>query len=568
MQPPAAPVVLAKVSEREQRQQLQARFDALKMERSSWLTRWREIAEHIRPRGFRDQVTQTNKGDNKHQKIINFVPLEAARTLAAGMMAGITSPSRPWFRLTLEGDVSLVEMPEVKDWLGKCEKVLREDLAKSNIYKALHLIYADLGPFATAAMLIEEDQEDGARAYVFPVGSYCLATSPRGDVDTLFRDVSMTVLQLVKLFGINRCSLGTQNLYRARQYDQRVAVVHAIFPNEDFKEGSLGPSGKKWLSCWWEANSSGEDGFLRQSGYEERPIMAPRWEVTGEDAYGFGPGFAAIGDCKALQLLEKRSAQAADKVVMPAMQAPSASQHGMLSLVPGGVSFVDSLGEGRGLRPAYEVNPNAIQIFEMKIERHEQRIRKAFYADLWLSITQTTGQMTAREVDERREEKLLQLGTVLEALNDELLDPIIDRFFAIALRQGRLPPPPEALQGKTTKTEYISIMAQAQKLLQTTGLERIATYVGNLAALKPEVLDKLDMDQLVDELADALGVPPVIIRADEAVEALRAARAQAAQKQQLMEQGAQAATTAQTLSATSMEDGNALTEMLRGAGVR
>lgn len=552
----------------ERKRKLQKRFEALKAERGEWMARWRDIGDFIRPGGFREMRSDANRGDNKHTKIINFTPIEAARTLASGMMAGITSPSRPWFRLTIEGPTSLSEAPGVKAWLSECEKTLREDLARSNIYKALHLVYADLGPFCTAALLVEEDGEDGARAYVFPVGSYVLATSPRGDVDTIIRETTYTVAQLVKDFGRERCSEAVQRMYDDGQLDARIGVCHAVMPQRDYEEGVVGPRGFPWTSCWWEDGSPVDAGFLRESGYRERPIMCPRWEVTGEDVYGRGPGFAAIGDCKALQLLERRSAQAVDKVVTPPMAAPTAAQHATLSLIPGGVSFVDGLGAGQALRPAYEVNPAAVNVFELKIERHERRIRKAFFADLWLMLSESTGQMTAREVSERREEKLLQLGTVLEALNDELLDPIIDRFFAIALRQGRLPPPPDELQGVELKVEYISIMAQAQKLLATTGLERIAVFVGNLAGLRPEVLDKLDVDQLVDELADALGVPPAIIRADEAVAALREARAQAQAQQVAVQQGAQAAQTAKTLADTSLEDTNALTEMLRGVGVR
>ena len=556
-------------AEQQLRAELVKRFDALKSERSQWLTNWEEIAEHMRPRGFRKQRSDANRGDKKHNKVINFTPLKAARTLASGMMSGITSPSRPWFRLTVSGSPEVTEAPKVKEWLSASERVMREDLAKSNVYKVLHLVYADLGPFGTSAILIDEDEEDGCRAYNFPVGSYVLATSARGDVDTLFREVSLTVKQVVQMFGIEKCGLGVRRLFEEKKFDTRVDIIHAIMPNDAHKPGAIGADGKPWLSCWWEVAAGAEAGLLRRSGYEERPLMAPRWEVTGEDTYGHGPGFAALGDCKALQLLERRSAQAMDKIVNPPMAAPTAAGTGIIDLAPGKTSFVDGLGAGQAIRPVMELNPNVITIFDAKVQRHELRVREAFFADLWLMLSEGGApQMTAREVQERREEKLLQLGTVLEALQDELLDPLIDRLFGIALRRGRIPPPPEELQGKDLKVEYVSIMASAQKLLSVTGIERIATFTGNLAALAPDVLDKLDLDQLVDELADSLGVPPAIIRPDEAVAALRQARAKAQQQQAQTEQAVQAAQAAKTLSETDTEGTNGLTEMLRGAGVR
>lgn len=553
----------------ERRKKLTSRFEAMKQLRATWLTRWRDIADHQRPHAFRENRSDVNDGRNKQSKIINFTPIEAARTLASGMMAGITSPSRPWFRLTVAGNTELREAPAVKTWLSDVERTMREDFARSNLYKAFHLNYADLGPFGVSTLFIDEDAKDGARCYVFPVGSYCLATSPRGDVDTLFREVSLTVSQVVRLFGLANCSAATKEAHKQGRFDERVDLMHVVMPNDEYVEGTFGFSAKPWASCWWEVKASPEEGFLRESGYEERPFMAPRWEVTGEDVYPSAcPGMAAQGDCRALQLLERRSAQATDKVVNPTMAGPAAAKNTPISLVPGTVNFIDGLGAGQALRPAYEINPNAIQIFEVKIERHERRVRKAYYADLWLLLSESTGTMTAREVMERREEKMLQLGTVLESLQDELLSDTIDRYFALGLRAGRFPPPPRELEGVSLKVEYISILAQAQKLLSTTAIERIAQFTLVVGQQRPEVLDKLDLDQVVDELADSLGVPPAIIRADEVVEALRQARAEAQQAQAQQAQVTQAAQTAKTLSETDTSGDNALNELSRAYGAR
>lgn len=557
-----------KNTEPELKKQLAERYLALKTDRSTWLETWDSIASHMRPRGFRRSTFETNKGTEKHEDIINSTPLEAARTLASGMMAGVTSPSRPWFRLTVPGNADLSEQPAVKEWLTEVERRLRRAMAKSNIYKGFFLVYSDLGPFGVAAMSVEEDVEDGVRAYVFPVGSYCLATSARGSVDTLFREESMTVKQLAELFGIENCTDKVRQLHKDGKLNERVNVIHCIWPNDKYQQDAVGPEGKRWLSYWWEESSTTEDGWLRRGGYNEFPVMAPRWEVVGQDTYGHGPGWAALGDCRALQLYERRSAQAVDKVVNPPMAASTAAQSGVINLLPGETSFVDALGQGQALRPAVEVDPRAVEVFEMKIQRHEERIKGAFFADLWLMLSNSDTTMTAREVSERREEKLLQLGTVLEALADELLDPVIDRFFAILQRAGEIPPPPEELQGAELKVEYISIMAQAQKLLSTTGLERLAAFVGNLAQLSPEALDKLDMDQLVDEYADSLGVPPATVRTDELVASMRQGRAQQQQMQAQLEQAQAGADVAKKLGDTSLESGNALDEMLRATGVR
>jgi methyl-accepting chemotaxis protein len=239
-----------------------------------------------------------------------------------------------------------------------------------------------------------------------------------------------------------------------------------------------------------------------------------------------------------------------------------------VSLLPGDVNYVDTAMPGQTLAPVYEINSNAPAVIEATIREHETRIKTAYYADLWLMLSQADGEMTAREVVERREEKLLQLGTVLERLQNELLNPLVDRVFGILQRRGKLPKAPPELSGKPLRVEYISIMAQAQKLLGTTGIERLAGFIGQVAAVKPEILDKFDVDATVDEYSEMLGVPAGIVRTDEEVATIRAQRQQMAQQQQQAAQMQQAAETAKTASQADTEGNNALTTMLQAMGAK
>jgi hypothetical protein len=543
------------------------RWEALKNERSSWVDHWRDIAENTRPRSFRYLANdRTRAGTKKNQKIINGKPIWALRTLAAGMMAGITSPSRPWFRFT-SGDPSLAENQVAKEYLGMIEEKVREALQKSNIYNALHQVYSDLGGIGTSALYIEEDTEDVLRAYVFPVGQYALANSSRQAVDTVYREVSMSVGQLVEKFGEEKCSNTLREKNTRGEIDDYVDVLHVVQPNRDYAQGKLGPKGKKFASCWMEVAGGDDIGFLHEGGYDEFPMMCPRWETTGEDIYGSSPGMDALGDCKALQLAEKRKAQAIDKVVTPPMVGPAELMNRKISLLPGDTTYLGNMSPGSQFKPAYEINPNAVGTIGMEIRENEMRIDRAFFADLWLMLSQSDGQKTATEIVERREEKLLQLGPVMERLQDELLDPLISRVFSILWRAKRLPPPPEELQGRDLKVEYISIMAQAQKALAITGIERLTGFVANLVAVAgPSVLDKLDLDQTTDEYGVAIGAPPQMVRSDEDVAAIREQRAKAQQQQAQMEQAQAAASAAKDLSQADTEGENGLTTLLRGMG--
>ncbi|MEK9748472.1 MAG: portal protein, partial [Pseudomonadales bacterium] len=129
-----------------------------------------------------------------------------------------------------------------------------------------------------------------------------------------------------------------------------------------------------------------------------------------------------------------------------------------------------------------------------------------------------------------------------------------------------LPDPPPELQGEQLKIEYISMLANAQKSQDILGIQDTASFVGGLAALNPNVIDKFDFDQAIDEFGEARGLPPNVIRADDDVEGIRAEKAAAQQAQMQQAQLANAAAGAKVLSETSTEEGNMLGDMLAGVG--
>lgn len=549
----------------------------LEQERASFMSHWRDISDFILPRRAQFSVTDTNRGEKKNQKIIDSTATLAARTLRSGMMGGVTSPARPWFRLSTS-DPGLAEYGPVKDWLHVVTQRMATIFLRSNLYNALPVVYGDMGIFGTSALLIEEDFDNVVRCYPFPIGSYMLANNDRLKVDVFFREFRLTVRQVIQRFGKKTESGGmdwsnisahVKGLYERGTLEAWVDICHVIQPDMEYDPRRL--SSKKYESVYYEKGTSGnnqmaaeQEKFLRRAGYDYFPVLAPRWETTGEDVYGTEcPGMVALGDVKQLQHGERRGMQAIDKMVNPPMKAPTALKTQKTSLLPGDVTYVDERGDAGGFKPIFEVNFRLAE-HEAKQDQKRALIRRAFYEDLFLMLAQTNRrEITAEEVRARQEEKVLALGPVLEQLNQDLLDPTIDITFDIMARQGQIPPPPEELQGLDLKIEYISIMHQAQKLAGLAGIDRLVGFVGQVAQVVPEVVDKIDADQLVDEYGDITGAPPRVIRPDDMVAEIRAQRAQAMQAQQQAMALAEGAKAARDLSGASMEGKNALTEMLK-----
>lgn len=541
------------------------RLSSLKTERSEWDSHWLELDNYIQPRTSRFQTTDRNKGGKVNQKIIDSTAGFALRTFSSGLMAGMTSPARPWFILTVD-DLDLREFDPVKTWLFLVSQRMREVFAKCNAYYVFPTTYRDLGLYGTSAFSLLPDWQELMRAYPFPVGSYVLACSERGDVDTCIREYTYTARQMIRKFGCNACSMPVRDAFDKGNYDTAFEVVHVITPREEREQGKLGAKNKPFASLWFEKSKENAD-FLLESGYDDFPVIAPRWDVLGEDTYGHSPCMEILGDVKQLQHEQRKKGEAIDKMVDPPMEADVMLKNQRASLLPGDITYTAGLANSPrgGFRPVYEINPRTGELRE-DIAEIQMRIKRALYEDMMLMFASSeVTNVTAREVEERHQEKLLALGPYMERLNNEMLSPVIERTFSLMSERGMIPPPPREIQGQDLKVEYISLMAQAQKLIGLNGLERLVGFVGNVGAVVPEALDKLDMDQCIDEYAEMVGSPPRAVRSDDQVAEIRAQRQKAQQAQQMAAMAqpmAQAAQGAKALSETDITDVNALTRML------
>lgn len=525
---------------------------ALENERSSFITHWRTIADFVAPRKPRFDITDTNRGDRRNTNIIDSTATYSLRTLQSGMMAGVTSPARPWFRLTVQ-DSKLAELGAVKNWLNDVTNIMREVFSQSNLYKVLPAVYGDMGLFGTSAFLIEPDIDKVVRFRHLPIGSYCISVNERGKVDTFHREFRMTVRQLVMQFGYadknskeidwSKFSRKVKEAWEKGRYEDWIDICHTIRPNPEYSPFKALAKYKKYESCYYEKGSyqnntaytSEDDRYLSESGYDNFPVFCPRWSVTGEDTYATDcPGMTAIGDIKALQVLQRLKGNAIEKMVKPPMKGPSALRNQRVSHVPGDITFTTEREGQKGLSTLYDMNFDLQYVLE-DIRAHQGRVKTAFFEDLFLMMSndERNQRATAEEIIERRSEKMIVVGPVLEQMNEDVFDPLMDDTFNRLVEREMIPEPPGQLQGMPLRIEYVSIMAQAQKLVGLSSLERFAGFATKIAAdtQNLEILDKVDTDQLIDEYGNALGVNSRVIRPDEDVEAMRGGRqkAQAAQ---------------------------------------
>lgn len=570
---------LAKALSRRQRYDLLVA--QMRNDRASFKSYWRDLSKYILPRRSRFFIGDINKGERRNLDIIDSTASLASRTLSSGMMTGVTSPARKWFTLTTDND-ELNDSAAVKEYLSIVEEKLRSIFLRSNLYNVLPTLYGDLGTFATGCIFIEEDMESTVNFTSFLIGSYMISNDKRGNVRTFFREFQMTVRQIVEKFAMlpngNIVWDNVSNLVK-EQWERdlketKIDIGHLVNINDEHKPDKIESKYKKYRSSYYELGTSStqagttiisNDKFLSEKGYDYFPVMAVRWEVAGEDTYGTNsPGMMCLGDVKQLQLGEKRILTAVDQKVMPSMVGPTSLKSAKASLLPGDITYMDEREAGKSFRRLFDINFD-IRELEQKQDQVRQRVSRCFYEDLFLMLANTgRAQITAREVDERHEEKLLALGPVLERINQDLLDPLVEITFQIAEKQGLLPPAPEELANESYVIKYVSIMAQAQKFAGIGHIDRLMGYVGQVSQLDPMAAQKVNVVESVDEYGKLIGINPKLIRSKDEMDELKEQQeaAQAAEAEAMQQQGQIDA--AKTLSETKVDEDNALTQMLSG----
>lgn len=555
---------------------LHQRWELLVEERRPWISTWKALASHYLPTGYRDA-----DDGNAHRKknllnpdIVDSTGVYALRTLAAGMQGGMTSPARPWFGLRLEGGEGGIA---AQAWLDEVVERMRVILHTSNFYGVIYQAYAQLAAFGTACVSEQADM-NGFQFDCCQSGTFVLDVDKAGRVDTVMRKIWLTARQMAQEFGENALpGVVKTSLTNANMGNVRHAVFHAVFPrNEPGLTGrTINGAQRPFASVYWMQGMGGSGGYhlLRESGFDSFPFFGVRWNVLSGDVYGTSPAMDTLPDCRMLQQMAKTTLKGVHKMVDPPVNVAAELQSVGVDLTPGGVNYVSMMGNnGAAVTPVLKVQPD-VAAAQAMIQQVQQQIKEGLYNDLFRMLLSTNRrQITATEVDAREAEKMILIGPVLERLHDELFIPLIDRTFELMGRFNALPPVPEDLAGRGLRVEFISTLAQAQKLVSTGGIQQLLAFIGGAAQIDPSVLDALDGDTLVDKYNEYLGVDAAVLRPREEREAIRQQRAlaqvraaQQAQAQAAMEQLPQAA---KTLADTPVggEQPSALDALLGGIG--
>lgn len=523
--------------EKTTREKLEGEADGLKAERRPYEADWEEIARLATSRSLSITKAQSSNRRASNRTLHDSGGLLSGRTTINGMATGMSPSARPWFKLALR-DRDMMEFGPVKEWLNYVEQAITGLFQATNYYDTAKLQYGDLVQQGVGATLALEHPDYMAVWQMAPLGSYWLGLDSGLRVSTFVQRLNPTVKQLVEeTRDNNRLSQQVKDAYDRCNYGVRVPCMRVIQRNEDAYGEPLSPNVKKpWRSVKWEVGQTNNNILLAEKGFDSQPFTAPRWEIYGDSAYcDSSPGFQALGELRELQLAAKRGGRAMDGIVKPPMGAPASLSRTGMSLDPGTITYMEAMAADARPQPLFTVPYQSIEQIMGKQDWLKQRLDQIYYADLFMAISDMEGVQPRNEQEllYRQEEKLTQLGPVVDRVNIEKLEYDIDRAFTICKNLGMIPPAPPEMDGMPLTVDFISILAQAQRAAANTAIERAARFVGFMASIFPESAIKFDADQAIDEFAMNSGTSPKIIRTDEIVAQMREEIAQRDQQQRM-----------------------------------
>lgn len=504
------------------------RYEALKEPRTVWQTLWDDIAKYVVPRRLPGMNGASQSPSVTNESLLfDTTAVNANMTLANGQLAWMSPLESPWFAFE-----PLKQNDTAKRWLADATTTARNELAVSPFYTAVHEFYLDRGAFGTSCIYIEPGRRSAINAQVWPVGSFVIDEDEDGIVDTVIREFTLTARQAEQKFEKDKLPAKITKALEdgGGKAHQKFTFIHGIYPRADADRDKAKMDDRNMPIASVYVFPE-EKHVCKESGYEEMPVMVSRYLEWGSNTgglYGWSPAFAALPEARQVNFLQKMMDALAEKMAFPPVLAPE-SLEGEIDANAMGVTYFSNTDGGK---PEEWMTKGRYDIGLLRIQERQKAIERAFHVDLFQMFAQLQKQMTAREVAERSQEKLIQFSPTFSRLTSELFNPLLERTLGILLRSGRVPMPPPDIAGQPYQIQYRSRIALALQSLPALGYQRSLERLQVVAQIKPDVLDNFDFDRAERDVAMSEGVPPEFLVPKLVVDETRKKRAEAQAKQQ------------------------------------
>lgn len=498
---------------------------------SNWKSTFQELGEWNLPR--KSYITREKTKGQKFDatNLYDSTSIRSLKIMAAGFHSNLTNPASKWFNLRTR-DLEIMNEKEVQLWFKVVEDIIFGALASSNFDTTMQEFYLNSGCFGTGIILTLEDVIEKIRFVEIPIEQTQMEEDAYGRVNRLYRTFPLTAQQAFDLWGKDAGEAVTETI--EKKPNDQFKFLHYVGPRDERDPSKEDSGNMPFKSVWIEKSKK---HLIKEGGFLSNPYAVGRFYKDTADVFGYSPAMDVLPDTKLVNAMVKTMLRSAMKQADPPLIAPRRGFIAPLNANPGKINYRDEKTPNDAITQ-FPVGSNPQLTLEV-IKETQLNIEKAFFIPLFQAISNQTKRMTIPEVQRRISENMVLLGPVVGRFTQEVLDPIVLRVFDILYAAGDIPLPPMAVQGQDLDIVYISPLARAQRESEIYSLQAFMQDTGMVATAFPEALDKLNGDEMIDQLATIRGISPKLIKSDSEVANIRkqraAAQAQAAQVAQLQQ---------------------------------
>ena len=541
--PYAQPVQAAKNKPRAE--QLIKEFEQELSKRKNWESYWQTLHDYFYIESQDVNKTYSSGNELDSNFLWDSTTLESSDVFASGFMNYLTPPTSGWARLR-HRDVGLQSNKAIGDFLEDVMAEVNSALNRSNFYDQMFPAYKSSGVYGTALLFEEEDIEDDIRFHNLPLKQSCVVEDARGRVCKFYLEFEYTAEQAAGRWGEEKLSTEMREEIRSGQGQSKKHKFLLYIADRYIREVQKTDKKNMPVEALW-IDIAGKM-TIEESGYNEFPAFAHRFDKRPFMAWGFSPAMKALPFARLLNVIAKTNLRSMMKHTDPPIAVPHNAFIAPFNMNPRAINAYkkDIMQDGKDIF-AFG-NFGDPQVGLTAVEYYSGKVKTLMYHDTFLAFSNITKDMNNPEIMERINEKMTMLGPAVGRYLDEVISPIIHRTISILQRRGKLPDPPiELLMNPSYEIDFIGSLAQAQRRAELNTLVTGLTMMGNLAQFSPEVLDKINSDKVTDEIWSITGAPIKVLRDDDEVQKIREGRAEEMMKREEMSQIQQGSEVAKNL---------------------
>lgn len=502
------------------------RAQDLKGTRSVWHNHWDDLARVMLPRrlGF---ASTPMEGERRTDELFDSTPMQAARGLANAVGGLLRPQGRKWTRIRVTDD-NLENLDEVKEWVEKADEAITNAFSEpsSRFLQGSAEADLDLAVFGTAVLFVGETENLTSLLFQsVPLKEAVVFFGDDGNAHGIYRNRKMTLGQAEEKWGRDALSEKSRRALASNRLDEKVEFLHAVVPRETGRDDAILSRNFQWTDLWIEV---AEEHVILERGFRDFPFVVPRWDTSSGETYGRSPGMIALPDACTLQAMGETMLVAGQRAADPPLAVPADGIVSEVNTFPGGLSYYDPTNfDGRN--PFFPILNGANMPLTRDMQRdYRDQVFAAFFRNV-LNLPVEGPQMTATEVNQRKEEFIREIGPVFGRLESDYTAPMVQRAFKIMMRTGRLPDLPQILEGRTIRFEYESPVKRVRQQIEASAAQlwvrEMVEYSGATGDIS--VLDNINTDQYAKFSARAAGIPSDMVNSRTAVDQIRQTREQA-----------------------------------------